>query len=128
MFCVLVHIGTVEVTEDGVNQGSLTAYRCGQHVQLGQLDHRPDGLGEGGLRHGGVLEQGEGVLDGGVEAFCLGESWKGHCLLLPHGGLCKVFKCPEKFQLKSHQQLNLYSSEVLDDAIILITACICINR
>ena len=85
MFCVLVHIGTVEITEDGVDEGSLTAsHWLGQHVQLDQLDHRPDGLDDGRLRHGGVLEQGEGVLDGRVQSFCLGESWKGYCVLLPH--------------------------------------------
>ena len=71
VFCVLVHIGTVEITEDGVNEGSLIGWDGiaslrGQHVQLDQLDHRPDGLDDGGLCHGGVLEQGEGVLDGRV--------------------------------------------------------------
>ena len=46
VFCVLVHIGTVEITEDGVDEGSLIATSlCGQHVQLDQLDHRPDGGG-----------------------------------------------------------------------------------
>ena len=77
MFCVLVHIGTVEITEDGVDEGGLIGWDGnGQHIQLDQLDHRPYGLRfDGGLRHGGVLEQGEGVLDGRVQTFCLGFSF-----------------------------------------------------
>ena len=72
VFCVLAHIGTVEITEDGVDEGSLIGIGSlrGQHVQLDQLYHRPYGLGfDGGLCHGGVLEQGEGVLDGRVQPF-----------------------------------------------------------
>ena len=112
VFCVLVHIRTVEIAEDGFDKGILTGHRLRQHVQLDQRDHRPDWLDVGGLGDGGVLQQGEGALDRaflgtcgtvavvvvelvlhrGVQGFRL---WEGHGILLPHRGLCKVRKCAE---------------------------------